>query len=366
MRERLSAVSVPKGFLERLYVNFGILKNAYLTYPVDKDHLEWSQVGQGHITNREYCGRHMSFFVCNDFHTHEGLVFEGVDYTKKLAVSHGRMYCGKPSCPVCFLAWCADTARSIWGKLSVGVDRGFGEVDHFSVSFSEKQYDSVVEEARKLGVPFEGLLRKIAEDGCKRRGIMGGVLVPHARRIDKRRKALKFGMHYHGLGYVSGGVEICRHCEVFQNGRCDVDCGNCKGFEARTRREHVKDNLIVKVMGRRSSGLTMEESTIKTARYLLTHASQVVSFRKRFYIVSYFGVCANKKMKSRKVKAEPVCLPCESVGVRNVMKHMHYWGKTSISKDLGDPLTKRVFAMDEFDGSGLPNFVESGGGGSNE
>ena len=110
------------------------------------------------------------------------------------------------------------------------------------------------------------------------------------------------------------------------------------------------------------------ETVIGTASYLLSHATQRVGL-KRFNIVSYFGVCANKKMKSRDVEAVHACLVCASVGVHNVMKRVNHWGKEFIATNLGDPEYKSVFASDEFDGSNLLNFpyssVERGGGGVN-
>lgn len=341
-------------FSERLSLNFAILKNAYLCLPVAKgDHEEWLQVGRGQISNPEWCGRHTSFFICRDKVTHEGVVYEGVGYSGKDAVRHGHRWCKKPECPKCFLdGWAGDNSRAIWGKLSAGVGRGFGEVDHFTISFPKGDY----------GLP-EAVLRKKAEDGCLKRGIMGGVLIVHARRIDRKRGVLKFSIHYHGLGFVRGGYDICRNCEVFLSHRCVVDCGECKGYEARTRREYEKDGLIVRVFGKRSSGLTMEESVIKTARYVLSHASYIPSFRKRFYIVSYFGVCANRRLKSCKVSAVHNCPVCGSVGVKNVMKRCSHWSREFIVSDIGDPRYMKCFPSPEFDDSGLPRFVDYGGGG---
>jgi hypothetical protein len=40
-----------------------------------------------------------------------------------------------------------------------------------------------------------------------------------------------------------------------------------------------------------------------------------------------------------------------------------YVGKEHIARNIGDREYRKVFAMDEFDGSGLPNFIDFGGGG---
>jgi hypothetical protein len=354
MREDYSRVRAANSFSERLHANHAISKNRYLTLPVaDDGHGEYVQVGRGQVTSPVWCARHTSFFICRDKDVHQGVVHDRVDFSGKDAVSHGHRWCKKPECPRCFLdGWDGDNARAIWGKLSSGVEVGFGVVEHFTVSFPKSDYS----------LPFD-VLRKRAEDGCLRRGIMGAALIPHARRIDRKNKCLKFSFHFHGLGFVRGGYDICRNCSVFLSGRCGVDCGECKGYEARTRREKVNDGLIVKIFAKRASGASMEESVILTARYVLSHASYIPSFRKRFYILSYFGVCANRRLKSCKVPAVHNCPVCASVGVKNVMVRCSHWGDESIVTDIGDPRYVKCFPSDSFDGSGLPLFVDYGGGG---
>lgn len=344
-------------FLERLRLNYAILRNRYLTLPVaDDGHGEWLQAGRGQVSNLEWCGVHTSFYICRDKATHEGVVYEGVDYSGKDTLSHGHRWCKKPECPKCFLdGWVGDTARSIWGKLSAGVAKGYGAVEHFTLSFSKSDY----------GLPFD-VLRKRAEVALLKRGILGAVLIPHARRIDRKHRRLRFSLHLHGLGFLSPPYDLCRNCSFLVVGNRRSWCSNagfCVGFEQRTRREYESDGFVVKVMEKRSSGLSEEESVIFTARYVLSHASYIPSFRKRFYIVSYFGVCSNKRLKSVKVPAVHNCVVCASVGVKNVMVRCHYWGKAFIAKDIGDPRYMKVFPSVEFEGSGLPLFVDSGGGG---
>lgn len=346
-------------FLDRLRVNAGIIHNKYLVYPVKKgDHDEWCQVGRGQITDLLWCGRHTSFFICRDKEAHEGVVYHDVDYSKKDAVVHGHIWCKNKDCPKCFLdGWVGHASRAIWGKLSAGVKRGYGDVEHFSISFSRSMW----------GLP-QAVLRKKAEDACLRRGI-SGALVSHARRINRRERCLEFGIHYHGLGFVKGLYDRCRECSYLMVSKSRSWCSNaddCEGFEQRTRREYQIDGVVVKVMGKRASGLTMEESVIKTVRYILSHASYVRSFRKRFYIVSYFGACANKKLKSLKVRAVHDCPVCASVGIRNVMSPCSHWGSEFIATDIGDSWYVKCFPSEEFDKSGLPKFVDYDVGGSSE
>jgi hypothetical protein len=114
-----------------------------------------------------------------------------------------------------------------------------------------------------------------------------------------------------------------------------------RGFE--------KDGYIVKVMGERVT-------VFGTAWYQLNHASVRVGL-KRFHVVTWFGVCGNRKFKSAKLEAEDVCPACNEDMVRCT-----YWGKRFIARDIGDPSYQKWFVDDEFDESGLPNYVDAVGG----
>jgi hypothetical protein len=98
------------------------------------------------------------------------------------------------------------------------------------------------------------------------------------------------------------------------------------------------------------------KTVVGTAFYQLNHATVRVGFR-RFHVVTHFGVCGNSKFKGRKVLAVAVCPACHSEMVKKA-----YVGGEFIVKDVGSPLYRKVFPFDEFDGSGLPNFVDVGGG----
>jgi hypothetical protein len=329
------------------------VKNAYLILPIKEgDHPEWVQVGRGRVTDPFWCGRHKWFLICRDKASHEGVVLNDVLYSGKDCLTHEHLWCKSKDCPRCFLdGWAGRTSRHIWGKLSAGIARGYGEIDHYTVSTPRSMW----------GLP-EADLRKMATDGCLRRGI-DGCLVSHARRINRKEHCLEFALHYHGLGFSN---YRCRDCASLVVGKSRSWCSKsefCDGFEQKTRREYERDGLIVKVMGKRASGLTVEESVIKTLRYILSHASYIRSFRKRFYIVSYFGRCSNRNLKSLPVKAVRKCPVCASVGVTNEMTRCSHWSDEFIAVDIGDPDYLKCFPSEEFDKSGLPKFVDIGGGG---
>lgn len=326
--------------LDRINCNVKILKNAYLTLPVVDGHIEICQVGRGQVSSPDFCGKHTSYYVCRDLKHHDGVVYGGVDFTKKIAVSHGHLWCKNAGCPVCFLdGWRERAARSIVGRLDVGVERGFGEVEHFTVSPARGDWE----------LPIEVLRRK-AEVACLKRGILGACLIFHARRINRGHGALKYAPHFHALGFIRGGYGICRDCGVPSLSKCE----GCRGFEARTRAFNLEDGYIVKVHDRR-------KTVLGTARYILSHASYKLGI-KRFHIVTWFGVLGCSKLKGRKLKAERVCAVCDSVGVRNVMVRSIHRGKEFIATNIGDSRYKSVFASDESDSSGLPLWVDYRGG----
>jgi hypothetical protein len=62
-------------------------------------------------------------------------------------------------------------------------------------------------------------------------------------------------------------------------------------------------------------------------------------------------------MKGKAAKAVATCPACHSE-----MTRKYHWGKRVIAKDIGDPEYREWFVDDEFDESGLPNYVDAVGG----
>ena len=169
-------------------------------------------------------------------------------------------------------------------------------------------------------------------------------MIFHGYRKDRRRRVLVFSPHYHVLGFIRGGFDVCRGCVHVRE-----DCVSCSGFKGREVREFAKDGYLVKVFERR-------KTVVGTVFYQLHHATVRVGV-KRFHVVTHFGVCANSRLKGRKVEVVPVCPACHG----EMAKKVHV-GEEFIVRDVGSPLYRKVFPFDEFDGSGLPNFVDAGGG----
>ena len=323
-----------KSFSRRLRLNNAILNNLYHVLPVDdKGHENYMPVGRG-IKSSPYCGRHVGYNICPNKEAHKGFSLHGEDCTGKLIVAHKHLWCHKSSCPVCFIrGWSVRGARNIVGRLNAGAKRGLGKVEHIVVSPPESDRD----------LP-ESIMRKTSRDALIVRGIVGGGMIFHGYRMDRKRGVLVWSPHYHVLGFILGGYGKCRGCK-----KVCLMHPECNGFEKRTRKFYKTDGFIVKVFAER-------ETAFGTAFYQLNHATIRLGI-KRFHAVTWFGVCGNRKFKSDKLKAEAVCIACGEE-----MKRAIYVGKRHIVKDVGHPAYVPVFPLDEFDEDGEPNFIDFIGG----
>ena len=326
--------AVNKDFARRLRLNSAILKSPYWVLPVDDvGHENYQPVGRG-VKRSPFCGRWIGFSVCKNVKEHKGVFVGGVDATGKVVVRHRHMWCHKSSCPVCFIrGWSVRGARSIAGRFVEAEKRGFGKVEHILVSVAVADRDL-----------SEVVMRKKCRKALFSRGVIGGCMIFHGYRIDKKRGVLVWSPHYHCLGFVEGGYGRCRDCERKWN--CLKGCG---GFDDRAWQSYQKDGYYVKVFAQR-------KTVFGTAFYQLNHATIRVGV-KRFHTVTWFGVCGNRKFKSANVSVAVVCPVCESEMVRSV-----YVGKRHIVKDVGHVDYVPLFVDDEFDENGEPNYVDVDGG----
>jgi hypothetical protein len=326
---------VGRSFSERVQLNRQILDNPYWSWAVDsKGHENFMPVGRG-LKTSSHCGRWQHFWVCKNVQAHNGVVFKGLTYTGKFAVTHQHMWCHKSSCPVCFIrGWSVREAQSMSARLGVGVERGFGDIEHLTVSPPLEDH----------GLP-EALLRANCRSALLVRGVLGGDMIFHGYRMNKFLHVLKWSPHYHVLGFIRGGFDVCRNCDHLRG-----DCASCPDFKGREVREYAKDHYLVKVFEKR-------KTVVGTAFYQLNHATIRVGI-KRFHTVTHFGLCANSKLKGRKVSAVHVCPVCASVGVHSDMVKALQVSKVFISRDIGDGWYMKLFPFPEFDVDGSPHFVD--------
>ena len=330
----VSVEVVNRSFSERLRLNHAILKNKYWFLPVDDEgHENYVPVGRG-VRSSEFCGRWTSLSVCKNVEGHKGVSLAGTDCTSKVVVRHNHMWCTKSRCPVCFIrGWSTREARSIGGRFIEGDKRGFGKVEHVMVSVPAVDRD----------LP-ESVLREKCRKALFDRGVVGGCMIFHGFREDRERHVLAWSAHYHVLGYIEGGFDVCRDC-VHGRG----DCRDCSSFKGREVRGYENDGYFVKVLGER-------KTVVGSAWYQLNHATVRVGV-KRFQSVTWFGCCSYRKFKSEKVKTESLCPACDGEMVR-----CFHVGKRYIVKDVGSAEYVPLFVDDEFDVSGVPNYVDVAGG----
>jgi hypothetical protein len=187
----------------------------------------------------------------------------------------------------------------------------------------------------------EDVLRAKCREALLRRGVVGGCMIFHGFRENKERGCLEWSPHYHSLAFAVGR-EKCRDCKRV----CFRGCG---GFVDRNYRCGEEDGYLVKVHGKR-------KTLLGTAHYQLNHATIRLGIR-RFHSVTWFGALSYRKFKGEKLKAEDACPACGGEMVKSF-----YVGKRHITKDLGNPDYVAVFADDEFDSSGEPNYIDAVGG----
>jgi hypothetical protein len=209
---------------------------------------------------------------------------------------------------------------------------GLGKVEHVSVSVPVEDF-----------ALSESALRVKCRIALLARGVLGGCMIFHGFRIDRSRRVLIWSAHYHVLGYIEGGFDVCRECV-----HDFTDCRSCKSFKGREVREYEKDRCIVKVLDER-------KTVFGTAWYQLHHATIRLGI-KRFQSVTWFGVLGYRKLKGQRLKADSLCPACGSA-----MTRMFHVGKSRIVKDVGNLDYVPLFVDDEFDESGLPNYVDSVG-----
>lgn len=327
----VSVEAVNHAFSERLRLNHSILENKYWYLPVDcTGHENYMPVGRG-VRSSEFCGRAVGVKVCKNVEGHNGVSVSGVDCTGKAIVRLMHLWCHNPQCPICFnRGWSIREARSIESRILEGAKRGLGLAEHITVS----------PKVADRNLP-ESVLRVKCREALSDRGVEGGCMIFHGFRENKERKCLEWSPHYHVLGFVIGR-EKCRECKR----ECFKGCG---GFIDLNYRCTEKDGYLVKVHAKR-------KTIFGTAWYQLNHATIRLGVR-RFHVVTWFGNCSYSKFKGVKSKSEDVCPACgEEMG------RCAYVGKRHIVKDVGDPEYVPWFVDDEFDSSGLPNYVDIGGG----
>ena len=251
---------------------------------------DYERVGQHEPTNSD-CGKYKRFTGC--IKPHDFVTLEGINYKDMVYIHPTYMSCDKPSCRVDYKRGFARKEAQKCEERFIAI-QGSVMPDHFAVSPSEKDYGKSVTE-----------LYKLAQKAIEVRGLTGGCNCYHQERYKPKR----FSPHFH---YVANGegVAKCRACNKFE-WASEAVCGDCDGFEARTRREYEKDGFIVKIAEDREGKKGVRKSIFFTMYYQLDHCFYRIS-AKRHNVVRWFGTHSYRKAKVKVVKKYAVCPLCSS------------------------------------------------------
>ena len=271
-----------------------VLEDDFDDEPVESGNFSFGDfqlVGHGEVTN-EKCGAFSGhYYGCLNVDLHNKISLGGVNYAGKVYAKPIFHSCDKPSCPKCYrYGWAVREAGKIEARL-IEASKRFGLVEHIVATFPPKYYHLTYEQLRLKAIEI-----------LKRRGVIGGVLIFHGFRFNKR-KYWYFSPHFHVLGFILGGYGKCRGCP-----KCVKGCG---GFVDRQYRAYEKDGCIVQVKGKRKKSYYGDKPNIfGTAWYQLHHAS-VKKNVKRFHVAVWFGVCSYRKLKITVEKRKSLCPICQ-------------------------------------------------------
>ena len=223
-------------------------------------------VGQGEQT-RVDCGAWLGYEACLRTELHgAGTLLDGEKHPNEAYVHLVHRHCFNWRCPVCYRFGASyREAGKIEQRIKAGSAylAGMGEdskAEHVVLSVPSRDYGLSLKQ-----------LRVKAVEVLYSRGIIGGVLIPHAFRYHDRKEfevsgtanyplGWFFSFHWHVIGFIKGGYTRCRKCPIFKrhgsksfNRTGSPACLGCSGFEGVTRKLYESDGYIAKVEAERIS-----------------------------------------------------------------------------------------------------------------
>jgi hypothetical protein len=304
------------------------------------------------------CGSYRRTRVCNETALHAGKFLNGVDVTGKAVLRLEHYNCNIIGCSVCFLDHAVLVAVKATARLETAMERfKLGEPNHATVSPDRWLVSRFME---KYGRNWEEKLWAYELRFLQKWGVLGGGRVRHIRRYDKWLHDLYASPHSHIVSFLGASWDECVKCNVTRSLRTGIapECHSCsKGFMAKVVADNAAGSgLVLKVHEAR-------KSVKSTFAYLMSHASQNLDV-KRDHVLVYFGLCGNRKFKTKPLDKTVRCVVCKS----EMRSDLHYCGSVEIVKDVGRPSYKPVVLVDSVDSvTGFSNFfdenlVDEGGG----
>lgn len=322
-------------------------------------HGDFELVGLEEQTNKS-CGSHSHLEGCLNIKGHTNSLVG--NFANKAYVYVSSIHCNKPSCRVCYkFGWASREARKAEKRLKFASNQ-FGKIEHVILSVPVADY----------ALSYEKLHAKALKIACKR-GVIGGLIIFHAFRYHGFREWQQlntsdaslgwfFAPHWHIVGFLKESYARCRNCPDFvqwvSHGGTASGCNRicrCDGFEQLTREQNKVDGYICKVGGER-------KTVVGTIWYQLGHSSIKISSLKggkRFYPLTWFGVCSYHKLHYKPEKDKRVCPLC---GLELVKISQCGCSGVKICTDESSPDFHRHLILDMFDAFGGNLFVEDSAG----
>jgi hypothetical protein len=290
-------------FLEnRLRLNRRLGDNPHHYLPYDNaGHSTYVPATYGAVTPPDVCGSHHGYSACKNLEGHAGRIFHGEDATGMDFFRHKHWWCKNPLCPRCCLSGFAVVrARSMESRFKTAERDGLFNPEHIIVSFLPSLRDVPIPKLKVMA------LRALAV-----RSVVGGAIIPHGWRINESCTLQVYSPHFHVLGYVKDGYDMCRLCV----GHTKDDCLACSGFNGREMKNYEADRILVSVKAKR-------ETIGGTCWYELNHCLNIVGL-KHYNVVSWFGEVACRMFKSDVLRPANVCPICRDELESGSPKHYH-------------------------------------------
>jgi len=195
-------------------------------------------------------------------------------YKNKIFVKQYQRSCYRPDCKTCFKKWIGRQSNRSTGRIDEFARRSGMRAKHILLSVSNWDYYKDYKELKKKA--FE-ILKSIH---C-----LGGTIIFHPFRFNKKLRIFYFAPHFHVIGFAI----IIGIAETF---------GKYGWF--------IKD-------------LGFRESTFQSLYYLLSHCG----IKKGFHSVTWFGDLSYSKLKLEKEPETNICPVCNKKLVQIYYDGMH-------------------------------------------
>jgi len=235
---------------------------------------EWSLPGHGEAYSD--CGS-LRFKGCLDQERH---VQEG---QKGVYVKAYKRTCLRAECPICYESWAGKEAEKLEYRLKKW-SPNYRYLWERSLKKKDSRHEPIHVVAspsmKDLSLSYEELRRKCYRV-LKKTGVLGGAVVFHPFRINKKTKEVKFSPHFHSLVY---------------------------GWVTRIKENYEESGWVVKNTG-------VRKSVKQTVLYLLSHCG----INPKHHSVTWFGKLSYNKLRVKPKLEEPELCPICKTKIKELL-----------------------------------------------